>query len=205
MLHRAAERGMTAKVSESENSERKGACPLRATTGLSVARLHEVISTYWSGFHLNLKRFDLNLAEFDGTRPVLQRDRPFVEHAVAQLCRCLAIENHGNVASVRRDFVCIPFSTGFWHRINFNVSGDCAGAVTWIGTLVENIGFVAGSIRDFLGVEAPEINAAVSVVACHEFDPNDEVFVRVLGDQIPGLFFVSHRVGYNGTVCDVPI
>jgi len=35
---------------------------------------------------------------------VLQCDRPLVEHAVAQLCRRLAIENDSNVASVRRDF-----------------------------------------------------------------------------------------------------
>src|SRR6516162_9859773 len=152
-----------------------------------------------------LKWFYLNLAEFDGAGAVLQGDRSFIEHAVAQLCRRLAIENDSNVASVRRDFVCIPFAAGFWHRINFNVSGDCAGAVTWIGALVENIGFVAGPIRDFLGVEAPEINAAVGVVAWHEFDSNDEVFVRLLRDQISGLFFVSHRVGDNGTVCDVPI
>jgi hypothetical protein len=71
--------------------------------------------------------------------------------------------------------------------------------------LVENIGFVAGPVRDFLGIEAPEINAAVGVIAWHKFDPNGEVFVRLLGDQIPGLFFVSHRVGYNGTVCYMPI
>ena len=69
----------------------------------------------------------------------------------------------------------------------------------------KNIGFVAGPVRDFLGVEAPEIKAAVGVVAWHEFDSNDEVFVRLLRDQISGLLFVSHRVGDNGTVCDVPI
>ena len=64
------------------------------------------------GWHLDLKWFNLNLAEFDGARRVLQSDRPLVEHAVAQFCRRLAIENGSNVASVRRDFVCIPFAAG---------------------------------------------------------------------------------------------
>src|SRR5512139_3094261 len=94
------------------------------------------ISTYWSGFKLDLKRFYLNLAEFDRASAVLQRDWPFIEHAVAQLCRHLAIENDSNVAAVRRYFVCIPFAGGFWHRINFDVSGDRTGAVTWIRALV---------------------------------------------------------------------
>jgi hypothetical protein len=57
----------------------------------------------------------------------------------------------------------------------------------------------------FLASRHRKIDAAVGVVAWHKFDPNGEVFVRLLRDQIPGLFFVSHRVGYNGTVCYMPI
>src|SRR4029077_9606039 len=98
-----------------------------------------------------LQRFDLDLAELDRAGPMLQRDRAFVEHAVAQLGRGLAVEHHGDVAAVYGDFVGIPLAGRFRHRIDLDITGNRAGAVARIGALVEDIGFVTGPVSDLLG------------------------------------------------------
>src|SRR6185437_8591002 len=51
-------------------------------------------------------------------------------------------------------------------------------------TLVEHIGFVAGPVGDFLGVEAAEIDAAIGIMARPELNPHNEVLVRFRADQI---------------------
>jgi hypothetical protein len=43
----------------------------RDSRTLSSLTSPQGISTYWSGFHLDLKRFNLDLAEFDGACRVL--------------------------------------------------------------------------------------------------------------------------------------
>src|SRR6516165_8259013 len=127
-----------------------------------------------------LERFYFHLAEFDRPGPVLQGDGTFIKHAVAQLCRRLSIQHDGDVAAVRRHFICIPLAARFRHRTDFDVTCDRAGAIARIRTLIEDIGFVAGAFGYLLRIEATEIDSAVGIIARPEFDAHDKILVWLL-------------------------
>src|SRR6185312_12579891 len=85
-----------------------------------------------------LQRLDLNLAEFDRSRAMLQGDRALVEHSVPQFGRLVSVEHDRDVASLRRDLESIPFAAGFRHLIDLDVACNRACAVARIGALVED-------------------------------------------------------------------
>src|SRR6476469_3699566 len=151
-----------------------------------------------------LERFYFHLAEFDRAGPVLQGDRTFVKHAVAQLCRRLSIQHDSDVAAVRGHLICIPLAARFRHRTDFDVTRDRAGAIARIRTLVEDIGFVAGAVGYLLRIEATEIDSAIGIIARPEFGAHDEILVRLLAHQIAGLL-ARHLVDDNGAVLDTPV
>jgi len=119
----------------------------------------------------DLQRLDLHLTEFDRSSAVLEGDRAFIEHSVPQFGRFLSVEHDRDVAPLRRDLERVPLAASFRHRIDLDIACDRASAVTRIGALVKNIGFIAGTVGDFRGIEAAEINATVCIVARLEFDP----------------------------------
>src|SRR5262249_58967901 len=54
-------------------------------------------------------------------------------------------------------------------------------------------------------IETTEVNAAVGVMTRPEFDPHDEILVRFLAHQIASDVLVSHLIGNDSTVGDVPV
>src|SRR6185437_4026134 len=157
-----------------------------------------------SGREPALQGLDLNLAEFDRSRAVLQRNRAFIEHSIPQFGRLVSVEHDRDVASLRRDFKRIPFAARLRHLIDFDIARNRACAVARIGALVKNVCFVAGPVGDPLGIKAAEIDAAVCIIARPEFDAQDKVLVRLLADEIAGLFAV-HFVGHHRAVRQMPI
>src|SRR5262245_26873500 len=151
-----------------------------------------------------LQRFDFHFAEFDRTGSVLQHDRTFVEHAIAQLCRCLAIEHNRDVPAIGGDFIGVPLAAGFRHWIDLDIARDRTCAIAWVGALVENICFVARPVGDLLGIEAAEVYAAVGIVAWKELDAHDEILVRIFADQVAGVL-ARHLVNDDRTILDTPV
>src|SRR5581483_5615336 len=151
-----------------------------------------------------LERLDLDFPELDRSGAVLEHDRSFVEHTVTKLCRRLPVEHDRYVATIRRDFIRVPFAAGLRHWTYFHVAGDSAGAVARVLSLIEYVGLVAGPVCNLFWIEATEINPAVCVVAWPEFDADDEVLEGFLADQISGLFS-RHLVCNNRAIRNVPV
>src|SRR5262245_57033775 len=134
--------------------------PCVATGAIHLGRFAAAIAPYG-----RLQRLDRDLAEFDRALTVLQSERPLGKKPVVQLGRLLAVEHHGDLPSLGRDFVGVPLPPGLGHRVHLDVMDDPAGAVGRVLALVEDIDLVAGPVTDLGRFLAAEEDSAVGVVA----------------------------------------
>src|SRR5262245_65404743 len=98
------------------------------------------------------ERLDRDLAELDHAGAVLQREVPFLEHAVADVDGLLPVERYGKMPPVGGDFEGVPLAGGLGHRINLGEIDDRASAVGRVRALVEDVHLVTGLGADGLGI-----------------------------------------------------
>src|SRR5262249_15663949 len=89
------------------------------------------------------ERLDRNLAELDHAGAVLQREVPFLEHAVADVDGLLAVEHHNEMPSVGSDLKCVPLAGGFGHWVHLGEVDDRTRAVARVRPIVLDVQFVA--------------------------------------------------------------
>ena len=149
----------------------------------------------------SLQRLDGHLAELHHARAILQRERSFLEHPVAQVDGFLAVEHDGNLPTLGGDLERVPLAAGLRHRIDLGEIDDRAGAVGRILALVEDVHLVAALGAELLRIGTADEDAAVGVVARPELGVDLEVLVLVLGDQVRRLALV----GNQRAVLDPPV
>src|SRR5476651_848066 len=154
---------------------------------------------------LSLERPDLDLAELDHARAVLERDRSGGEQAVVgDVDGLLAVQDDHEVVALRGDLVGVPLARGLGHRNDGGHVDDRPGAVLRIGALVEDVDLVADRRVDLRGVLAADKDAAVHVLVGPELGVDLEVLVLLLGDEI-GRVLALELVGHDRAALDPPV
>src|SRR5688572_8680461 len=94
----------------------------------------------------------LDAPESHGAGHVLQRDRSARELVILGLCRERAIQSHRQLRPLGGDFVGVPLAAGIDDGEWFGDVDDGTRAARLIGTLVEDVGLVAGLVGDLFRV-----------------------------------------------------
>src|SRR5689334_4695636 len=131
-----------------------------------------------------LQRLDLNLAEFDDARTVLQRDRSACVGRVLDVNGLLTVQHDHKMRALRRDLIGIPLAAGLRHRDDLGDIDDRAGAVARVRPLVVNVHLVTGLAADALWLLATDEDAAVGIIADPEFGPDLKILICIFGDEI---------------------
>src|SRR5262249_30434086 len=148
------------------------------------ARAVRVYQTHTS-HRPGLQRLDLDFAELHDALAVLQRDPPAGELAVLRtVYRLLPVEDHGELRSLGRDLVDVPFAAGLGHRFDLGHIDDGTGAIARVRALVIDIHFIAAVRADLVRIGAADEDAAVGFLVDPELDPELKVGVRLLRHQI---------------------
>src|SRR5688572_14951008 len=96
-----------------------------------------------------------HVAEHYATRAILQCERTCCQFVVISVDGGLAVQFHDEMASTRRDLVVVPFVARLQRYLRRRHVDDCAGAIRWIGPLIENIDLVTRCRPDLAGIRAP--------------------------------------------------
>jgi hypothetical protein len=147
-----------------------------------------------------------HLAELDraflavGAWRALQRERAALVLAVLDIDRLGAVENDGQLRSLRGDLEGVPFAGRFRHRIDLGDVDNPSGAIARVGALVEDVHLVGIVGRDFLRIGTADEDAAIGLVVGPELDYGDRALVLVPADAIgrPRSASLSDTYGVRG-------
>ena len=158
----------------------------------------------WRG----LQRLDLHYAPLDGAAggafvkvTKLEGERSLRELAVLDIDGFDTVEHDGQLRTLGRDLIGVPFAAGLGHRSYFGKIDDGPGAILLLWALVVDIHLVGALGADVFGIGNSNENAAVRGGVRPELGPDLEVLVGVLRDQMAALAFVGH----DGAVLDPPV
>src|SRR5262245_56934333 len=148
----------------------------------------------WDG----LQRSDLHYAPLDGATGVLvtvaklEGERSLWELAVLDIDGLYTVQHDGQLRTLGRDLIGVPFAAGLGHRRYFGEIDDSPGAILLLWALVVDIDLVGTLGVDTFRIGNADENTAVGSGVRPELGPDLKVLVGVLRDEMATLAFVGH-------------